>query len=95
MEADIMQDDMQTGISSEGMNADRTSERRGYPASIIAARVFTWIPGTSPVKVPMAAPNRDMYRMNSTTSNPTVDIRVSGVIKGRITVSELTRTVRR
>ena len=95
MEADMMHDEMHMGISSEGMNADRISERKGYPASIIAARVFTWMPGTRPVKVPMAAPNRDMYRMNSTTSNPTMDTRVSGDIKGRITVNELTRTFRR
>ena len=60
MDADIMHDEVHTGISSDGMNGDRRSERRGKPASIIAARVFTWIPGTRPVNVPMAAPNRDM-----------------------------------
>ena len=49
-----------SGASSAGANDEMTSVSGPLNAMSISARVFTWIPGTSPVNVPIPAPMTHM-----------------------------------
>lgn len=62
-DADMMQDPTAIAAQSSG----RAPSIAGYAASMTAARVLTWIPGTMPLNVPMAHPARDMATHTATT----------------------------
>lgn len=61
------------GAYEASVKDDRKDSIAGYETNIIEARVFTCIPGTTPVNVPISDPARHAAITNIIISGPTTD----------------------
>ena len=66
-----MQQHTAIGTYPVGTNGSNTHSIGPYAANIIVAKVLTWMPGTIPENVPIAAPMSDMVTIIRTMSTIT------------------------
>ena len=84
--ADMMHEETMIGTFDEDVNDTMKDSIAGYDTSISEARVFTWIPGVNPVKVPIREPDIHAKITNSISSRPTTGKNHIHNLKVRTTV---------